>query len=157
MIWAVSLSTEDLCTQGLTSARRIRRFSGRGGTLTSLAQPKSDSTPALIWWVTGKTGSLSPVRCSTDIDFVENQLSPGSFSFSLLATAHPRFLQQSPVRPVHSRPLGGGSPAPSRPLPRTGQWFSRRSAARGRSSRQSGAAVFLGPSAGGASRKIFSG
>lgn len=127
MIWAVSLSTEDLCTQGLTSARRIRRFRGRGGNLTSLAQPKSDSTPAFVWW--GPLPVLSQVRCSTDIDFVENQLSPGSISFSLLATAHPVLLQQQWVRPGRSGPsdrwFPGGAVHLTEWVPRVSQRLSR--------------------------------
>lgn len=127
MIWAVSLSTEDLCTQGLTSARRIRRFRGRGGNLTSLAQPKSDSTPAFVWW--GPLPVLSQVRCSTDIDFVENQLSPGSISFSLLATAHPVLLQQQWVRPGRSGPTDrwfpGGAVHLTEWVPRVSQRLSR--------------------------------
>jgi len=127
LIWAVSLSTEDLCTQGLTSARRIRRFSGRGGNLTSLAQPKSDSTPAFVWW--GPLPVLSQVRCSTDIDFVENQLSPGSISFSLLATAHPVLFQQQWVRPGRSGPsdrwFPGGAVHLTEWVPRVSQRLSR--------------------------------
>jgi len=40
-----------------------------------------------------------PFQCSTAIDFAENQLSPGSVSFSLLPTAPPMLLQQQRVRP----------------------------------------------------------
>ncbi len=38
----------------------------------------------------------------TSMHFGENQLSPCSFGISPLPTAHPRFLQQSPVRPFTS-------------------------------------------------------
>jgi hypothetical protein len=38
----------------------------------------------------------------TSMHFGENQLSPCSFGISPLPTAHPRFLQQAPVRPFTS-------------------------------------------------------
>jgi hypothetical protein len=47
--------------------------------------------------------ALRPPWCYTNIYFVENQLSPSSISFSLLATAHPMLLQQQRVRPIRRR------------------------------------------------------
>lgn len=89
MVWAVSLSTLDLCTQGLTTGRRIRRFRGLGNGFIHPSLPKS---PLPQRWF------LTTIRCTTEIVFVENQLSPGSVSFSLLPAAHPMLLQQQRVR-----------------------------------------------------------
>src|SRR4029079_7760660 len=41
VVWAVSLSTKDLCTQSLTTTCRIGRFSGLGRRLTPCVLPKS--------------------------------------------------------------------------------------------------------------------
>lgn len=89
MVWAVSLSTLDLCTQGLTIGRRIRRFRGLGNGFIHPSLPKS---PLPQRWF------LTTIRCTTKIVFVENQLSPGSVSFSLLPAAHPMLVQQQRVR-----------------------------------------------------------
>jgi hypothetical protein len=89
VVWAVSLSTPDLCTRGLTTGRRIRRFRGLGNGFIHPSLPKS---PLPQRWF------LTTIRCTTKIVFVENQLSPGSVSFSLLPAAHPMLVQQQRVR-----------------------------------------------------------
>jgi hypothetical protein len=144
VVWAVSLSTEDLFTQGLTSTFRIHRFSGFRRGFTPPLLPKSTlprnrerhqkihdwgftrkqsfhflkappeykgPTPGLPSPLAVASGEGRPgvgllikrtLCCSTKIDFVENQLSPGPISFSLLLTAHPMLLQQQRVRPATS-------------------------------------------------------
>jgi len=89
VVWAVSLSTLNLFTQGLTTGRRIRRFSGLGNGVIHPFLPKSPLPRRMV---------LASIRCTTDIVFVENQLSPRSVSFSLLPKAHPMLLQQQRVR-----------------------------------------------------------
>jgi len=105
VVWAVSLSTLNLCTQGLTTGRRIRRCSGLGNGFIHPLLPKRPLPQRLV---------LLKLRRTTKIVFVENQLSPGSVSFSLLPTTHPMLLQQQRVRsptfgffggPTHRRRL----------------------------------------------------
>jgi len=92
VVWAVSLSTLNLCTQGLTTGRCIRRCTGLGNGFIRPLLPKRPLPQRLV---------LLKFRRTTKIVFVENQLSPGSVSFSLLPAAPPMLLQQQRVRPLN--------------------------------------------------------
>jgi len=89
VVWAVSLSTRDLCTRSLTSTCRIWRFNGLSEGFNPPLLPQSPLPRQ----------GLTTAWSSTNIDFAENQLSPCSISFSLLTAAHPMLLQQQRVRP----------------------------------------------------------
>jgi len=102
VVWAVSLSTLDLCTQGLTTGRRIRRCSGLGNGFIHPLLPKRPLPQRLF---------LIKFRCTTKIVFVENQLSPGSVSFSLLPAVHPMLLQQQRVRSPRLGSFGRRTPS----------------------------------------------
>ncbi len=88
-VWAVSLSSLDLRTQGLTLARlktSIRSFLALG---MDIAHPHPLSALPLVRLVRGVTS----------IAFAENQLSPSLMSLSPLLTGHPRLLPQAWVQP----------------------------------------------------------
>jgi len=92
----------------------------RGRRCSSMAPLSAGGAPPRGRGATGRSPSLRPAAvraaspnpdrgsgvgggktlcCSTYIDFVENQLSPGPLSFSLQPTTHPMLLQQQRVRP----------------------------------------------------------
>jgi len=67
---------------------------------SELAKTRSSEDSLLSPSLYGLHGTTSR---STEIDFVDNQLSPNLFSLSLLPTSRERLLQQPPLRPS----LGG--------------------------------------------------
>ena len=97
MIWAFSLLTLDLSTQSLSARGGVclcKTITGRvfGVSLKSVRLWAPLSHRVLY------PPSLISLR-STSIDFVENQLSPGSIGFSPLTRSHPRLLPQTWVQP----------------------------------------------------------
>jgi len=87
-IWAVALSTMALrchCLTPVSLRAGIRSLSGLGRPRRP-PHLNSSSTPCRI------------IRGCSEKHFEENQLSPGSVSFSLQSTSHPRVLRYSMVR-----------------------------------------------------------
>jgi len=89
MIWAVSLLSLDLRTQGLTPHEEVLRIRS----FLELGRVKNPPYPL----------SALPRNLSnegfTSIDFAENQLSPSLISLSPLYTDHPRLFPQAWVQP----------------------------------------------------------
>lgn len=89
VIWAVSLSTMDLGTHCLT----LNKPNEYHSELIKTWLPKR---PLII--IVALQAFLDNFNRSTEIDFVDNQLSPNLFSLSLLSINPKKLLQQLPLR-----------------------------------------------------------
>ena len=87
MIWAVSLASMKLCPHGLTGLRCTSVF---GVCLVNLPKRARQTIQC-------STPLATTNRCAKT-HFGENQLLPGSISFSLLTTSHPMTLSGQLVR-----------------------------------------------------------
>ena len=88
MVWVLSLSPQDLSTQGLTPGEHVISF----GVYLSLVGFDTPSPNQQLYLYN------THIRGCSKKHFDEYELSPSLISLSPLTTAHPRTFQRSPVR-----------------------------------------------------------